>query len=57
VLELRAEALADLGEVLHLAGRPDESREATEDAITLYAAKGNVVQVMRLRSVLAARRS
>jgi class 3 adenylate cyclase/tetratricopeptide (TPR) repeat protein len=53
VLELRAEALADLGEVMRLADRPQESREALEEAIRLYEAKGNVVGADRLRAVLA----
>jgi tetratricopeptide (TPR) repeat protein len=54
VLDLRAETLADLGEVLHLAGRVEESRTAVEEAIALYDEKGNLVQAGRLRSLLAA---
>ena len=53
VLELRAQALADLGEVLRLAGRPQESRAALEEAIRLYEEKGNVVGAGRLRGLLA----
>ncbi len=53
VLELRAQALADLGEVLRLAGRPQESREALEEGLRLYEDKGNVVEAGRLRGLLA----
>jgi class 3 adenylate cyclase/tetratricopeptide (TPR) repeat protein len=53
VLELRAQALADLGEVLGLAGRPQESRVALKEAIRLYEDKGNVVEAGRLRGLLA----
>lgn len=55
ILDLRAEALGDLGEVLHLANRPQESRAALEEAIGLYELKGNVVGVERLRDLLAER--
>jgi Tetratricopeptide repeat len=52
VLELRAQALADLGEVLRLARRPDESAAALNEAIALYEEKGNVVEIGRLRGLL-----
>ena len=52
-LELRAAAVADLGDVLRLARRARESREATEEAVRLYDAKGNIVLAERLRSLLA----
>jgi tetratricopeptide (TPR) repeat protein len=52
VLELRAQALADLGEVLRLAGRPDESAAPLKEAIALYDEKGNVVEIRRLRGLL-----
>jgi class 3 adenylate cyclase/tetratricopeptide (TPR) repeat protein len=55
ILDLRAEALADLGEVLRLAGRPQESRAAFEEAVRLYEAKGNVVRSERVRDLLAER--
>ncbi len=55
ILDLRAEALADLGEVLRLADRPQESRAAFEEAIRLYEAKGNVVGAERVRDLLAER--
>ena len=52
-VELRARALADLGEVLQLAGRAREAREAIEAAVRLYDDKGAVVQAERLRGLLA----
>jgi class 3 adenylate cyclase/tetratricopeptide (TPR) repeat protein len=51
-LDRRAEAVADLAEVLRLAGRPNESASALEEAIRLYEAKGNVVAAERLSSLL-----
>ena len=56
ILDLRAEALADLGEVLMLAGRHQEARAAIEEAIGLYEAKGHLVGVQRLRGILAQQR-
>jgi class 3 adenylate cyclase/tetratricopeptide (TPR) repeat protein len=53
VLELRAQALADLSEVLRLAGRPHDSAAALKEAIGLYEEKGNVVETERLRGLLA----
>jgi tetratricopeptide (TPR) repeat protein len=53
ILDLQAEALADLGEVLRLAGRLRESQAAVEEAIGLYGRKGNVVAADRLRALLA----
>jgi tetratricopeptide (TPR) repeat protein len=55
ILDLRAEALADLGEVLQLAGRSQESRAALEEAVELYEAKGHLVGAERLRELLAGR--
>jgi class 3 adenylate cyclase/tetratricopeptide (TPR) repeat protein len=55
ILDLRAEALADLGEVLRHADRQEESRAAFAEAIRLYEAKGNVVGVRRVRALLAER--
>lgn len=52
-LDARAEALADLGEVLRLVGRPQESTSALEEAIGLHEDKGNVVAAGRLRRLLA----
>ena len=53
ILDLRAEALADLGEVLRLTGRLEESQTAIEEAIGLYDEKGNVIAAGRLRVLLA----
>jgi class 3 adenylate cyclase/tetratricopeptide (TPR) repeat protein len=53
VLQLRAQALADLAEVLRLAGRPKESVAALEEAIRLCEEKGNVVMARQLRCLLA----
>ena len=55
ILDLRAEALAALGEVLLLADRPQESGAAFDEAILLYEAKGHVVGARRLRDALAGR--
>jgi class 3 adenylate cyclase/tetratricopeptide (TPR) repeat protein len=52
-LNLHAQALADLGEVLRLAGRPEESAAAVEEAISLHEQKGNVVAAARLGGRLA----
>ena len=55
ILDLRAETLAGLGEVLHLADRSQESKEALEEAVQLYEAKGNVVGAEHARGLLAER--
>jgi tetratricopeptide (TPR) repeat protein len=55
ILDLRAEALASLGEVLRLADRPQESRAALDEAIRLYENKGNVVGAGHIRGLLAER--
>jgi hypothetical protein len=52
-LDLRADAFADLGEVLRVAGRLQESRTAVEEAIALYDEKGNISGAARLRALLA----
>jgi hypothetical protein len=41
-LDLHAQTLAALGEVLRLAGRTEESVAAVQEAIRLFEAKGNV---------------
>jgi predicted ATPase/class 3 adenylate cyclase len=41
-LDLRAQAVSDLAEVLSLAGRPDEAAAARREAIRLHEEKGNV---------------
>jgi hypothetical protein len=43
---------ADLGEVMRLAGRKQESSSAFEVAIGLYEEKGNIVAAGRLRGLL-----
>ena len=47
-LQLRASAFADLAEVLQLAGKPEESTAATQEAIRLYEQKGNIVAAAAL---------
>jgi DNA-binding SARP family transcriptional activator/tetratricopeptide (TPR) repeat protein len=49
---VHAEALVDLAEVLHLAGRPEEAAPALEDAARLFELKGNVVSASRARVLL-----
>jgi tetratricopeptide (TPR) repeat protein len=52
-LDMRADALVDLAEVLRLVGRKDEPKGVLEDALRLYERKGNVVSAARARDVLA----
>jgi class 3 adenylate cyclase/tetratricopeptide (TPR) repeat protein len=52
-LNLRAKALADLAEVLRIAGRPEESAAAVQEATRLYERKGNVAAAARLSSTSA----
>jgi class 3 adenylate cyclase/tetratricopeptide (TPR) repeat protein len=49
-LDATASAVADLGEVLRLAGQPNESAAKSHEAIRLYEAKGNVAAVDKLRA-------
>ena len=51
-LDVHAQAIADLAEVLRLADRPEESGAALEQAIRLYEQKGNVAAARRLRGLL-----
>jgi tetratricopeptide (TPR) repeat protein len=51
-LMMRADALADLGEVLRLAGKSGEAREAYEQALALYEQKGIVPAAERARESL-----
>ena len=48
-LEGQANAHADLGEVLALAGRPREAADAYEEAVARYERKGDVVSAGRVR--------
>jgi tetratricopeptide (TPR) repeat protein len=52
-LDMRADALVDLAEVLRLVGRKDEPKAVLEDALRLYERKGNVVSAGRVRDALA----
>jgi DNA-binding SARP family transcriptional activator len=56
-LPARAEALADLAEVLTIAGRDTEAARALEDAIAVNALKGNVLMVDVLGDRLASIRA
>jgi ATP/maltotriose-dependent transcriptional regulator MalT len=44
------DTLLDLAEVLRLCDRPDDSYQAAQAALSLYAQKGNVVAAQRVRS-------
>ena len=48
------DALADLAEVLELAGRPEEAARTLEEAIELYERKGNRLATDMARARLAA---
>jgi class 3 adenylate cyclase/tetratricopeptide (TPR) repeat protein len=52
-LDMRADGLVDLAEVLRLIGRTDETTGVLEGALRLYEQKGDVVSAARARSVLA----
>jgi tetratricopeptide (TPR) repeat protein len=52
-LNLHAQSLADLAEVLRLAGRPHESAATLEQASELFEEKGNLAAAKRLRALLA----
>jgi hypothetical protein len=47
-----ADALVELGSVLHLADRAEEARAAIDEAIALYAEKGDTVSTARARGVI-----
>jgi ATP/maltotriose-dependent transcriptional regulator MalT len=50
LLTHHGDALLDLAEVLRLCDRPEDSYQAAQAALLLYAGKGNVVAVSRVRS-------
>lgn len=52
LLNLRADALVDLAEVLEITGEPEQAVQVGEDALDLYERKGNVVSVQRTKAVL-----
>jgi class 3 adenylate cyclase/tetratricopeptide (TPR) repeat protein len=52
-LDLRAKSVAELAEVLRLAGRTEEAAAAVQDAIRLYEQKGNLAAAARLASTSA----
>jgi tetratricopeptide (TPR) repeat protein len=52
-LDGRAQAVADLAEVLRLAGRREEAAAEVEKALALYERKGNLVMAERARARLA----
>jgi class 3 adenylate cyclase/tetratricopeptide (TPR) repeat protein len=52
-LDLRAKTVAELAEVLRLAGRTEEAAAAVQDAIRLYEQKGNLAAAARLASTSA----
>jgi len=56
-LTVRGRALADLAEVLVLAGRPDEAAEPFERAATTYERKGSLVMASRTRARLVETRA
>ncbi|MDQ2911402.1 MAG: AAA family ATPase [Actinomycetota bacterium] len=51
-LDMRGDALLDLGEVLRLAGKPEGAQRAFERALALHEQKGNVVSAQRGREAL-----
>ena len=53
MLDAQGDVYADLGEVLLLAGKPDEAATALEQALERYERKGNVVSAQRARARLA----
>jgi class 3 adenylate cyclase/tetratricopeptide (TPR) repeat protein len=53
VLDMQGDAHLDLGEVLLLAGRPDEAAAALEQAVERYERKGNLVSTRQAQTRLA----
>jgi tetratricopeptide (TPR) repeat protein len=54
-LDAHASAVADLGEVLHLAGKLQESAAVSAEAIRMYEEKGNIAVASARRAALAER--
>jgi class 3 adenylate cyclase/tetratricopeptide (TPR) repeat protein len=52
LLNAQGDAYADLGEVLSLAGKPDEAAAALEQALDRYERKGNLVSAQRAKARL-----
>jgi predicted ATPase/class 3 adenylate cyclase len=52
-LNMRADSLVRLSEVLRLAGRANEAESAARDALELYERKGNIVSAQRATALLA----
>ena len=53
-LQMRADALMDLGEVLQIAQRPDDAAVSVAAALRLYEQKGSTASAARARSRLDA---
>ena len=53
MLNAQGDVYADFGEVLILAGKPDDAAAALEQARERYERKGNVVSAQRVRALLA----
>jgi class 3 adenylate cyclase/tetratricopeptide (TPR) repeat protein len=53
-LQMRADALMDLGEVLQIAQRPDDSAASVAAALRLYEEKGSTASAARARALLDA---
>jgi DNA-binding SARP family transcriptional activator len=49
---LHADVLLDLAEVLELADRPDEAREATDEAVGIHERKGNIAAARKARALV-----
>jgi tetratricopeptide (TPR) repeat protein len=56
-LNSKAEARADLGEVLALAGRPGDAAAVVEEALARFEAKENIVRARQMRERLAVLRA
>jgi class 3 adenylate cyclase/tetratricopeptide (TPR) repeat protein len=52
-LNLKADTVAGLADVLRLLGQVDEAAQHTREAVELYAAKGNVVAAQRTEALLS----